>query len=58
MPRQSFPVQLTTFSVDDDITRNDGRYLGTYNSMTTYRLKGLKGQVGYLEKATKQSEAS
>jgi len=24
VPRQSFPEQLTTFSVDDDITRNDG----------------------------------
>ena len=26
--------------------------------MTNYCLKGFKGQVGYLEKATKQSEAS
>ena len=26
--------------------------------MMTYCLKGFKGQVGYLEKATKQSEAS
>ena len=35
-----------------------GTYLGTYNSMTTYCLKVFKGKVGYLEKATKQSETS
>ena len=28
VPHHSFTVQLTTISADDDITRNDGTYIG------------------------------